>query len=114
MRLMGEVFVMGRTIEEAIERMRSPKNNGFKASFDMLGEAARTFDDAEHYYAAYREAIQAVGREGEAGHSISVKLSALHPRYEASQSFRCVPALRSEERRVGQECVSTCRPRWEP
>src|SRR3546814_6963252 len=77
----------------AIERMRSPKNNGFKASFDMLGEAARTFDDAEHYYAAYREAIQAVGREGEAGHSISVKLSALHPRYEASQSFRCVPAL---------------------
>src|SRR3546814_4772555 len=59
----------------------------------MLGEAARTFDDAEHYYAAYREAIQAVGREGEAGHSISVKLSALHPRYEASQSFRCVPAL---------------------
>src|SRR3546814_787161 len=93
MRLMGEVFVMGRTIEEAIERMRSPKNNGFKASFDMLGEAARTFDDAEHYYAAYREAIQAVGREGEAGHSISVKLSALHPRYEASQSFRCVPAL---------------------
>src|SRR3546814_14008565 len=40
MRLMGEVFVMGRTIEEAIERMRSPKNNGFKASFDMLGEAA--------------------------------------------------------------------------
>src|SRR3546814_273355 len=93
MRLMGEVFVMGRTIEEAIERMRSPKNNGFKASFDMLGEAARTFDDAEHYYAAYREAIQAVGREGEARHSISVKLSALHPRYEASQSFRCVPAL---------------------
>src|SRR3546814_18641050 len=63
MRLMGEVFVMGRTIEEAIERMRSPKNNGFKASFDMLGEAARTFDDAEHYYAAYREAVQAeIGR----------------------------------------------------
>src|SRR3546814_18923163 len=73
--------------------MRSPKNNGFKASFDMLGEAARTFDDAEHSYAAYREAIQAVGREGEGGQRISVKLSALHPRYEASQSFRCVPAL---------------------
>src|SRR3546814_16028446 len=47
MRLMGEVFVMGRTIEEDIERMRSPKNNGFKASFDMLGEADRTFADAE-------------------------------------------------------------------
>src|SRR3546814_4067510 len=84
-------------IEEAIERMRSPKNNGFTASFDMLGEAARTFDDAEHYYAAYREAIQAVGREGEAGHSISVKLSA-----------------RSEEGRVGKECVRTCRSRWSP
>src|SRR3546814_969437 len=45
MRLMGEVFVMGRTIEEAIERMRSPKNNGFKASFDMLGEAARRSEE---------------------------------------------------------------------
>src|SRR3546814_18834973 len=95
MRLMGEVFVMGRTIEEAIERMRSPKNNRFKASFDMLGEAARTFDDAEHYYAAYREEIQAVGREGEAGHSISVKMSDLNPRYDTSHSFRCCTALSS-------------------
>ena len=50
MRMMGEIFVMGRTIGEAIERMRKRENAGFTASFDMLGEAARTFPDAERYY----------------------------------------------------------------
>ena len=50
MRMMGEIFVMGRTIDEAIERMKKRENSGFTASFDMLGEAARTFPDAERYY----------------------------------------------------------------
>ena len=50
MRMMGEIFVMGRTIGEAIERMRKRENAGFTASFDMLGEAARTFPDAERYF----------------------------------------------------------------
>ena len=50
MRMMGEIFVMGRNIGEAIERMRKRENAGFTASFDMLGEAARTFPDAERYY----------------------------------------------------------------
>ena len=50
MRMMGEIFVMGRNIDEAIERMKKRENKGFTASFDMLGEAARTFPDAERYY----------------------------------------------------------------
>ncbi|MFL6845136.1 MAG: L-glutamate gamma-semialdehyde dehydrogenase [Allosphingosinicella sp.] len=93
MRLMGEIFVMGRTIDEAIRRMEKRENAGFTASFDMLGEAARTFPDGERYFCAYEEAIRAVGKVAERGHSISVKLSALHPRYEVGQYDRCVPSL---------------------
>jgi RHH-type proline utilization regulon transcriptional repressor/proline dehydrogenase/delta 1-pyrroline-5-carboxylate dehydrogenase len=93
MRLMGEIFVMGRTIDEAIRRMEKKENAGFTASFDMLGEAARTFPDAERYFASYEGAIRAVGKVAKRGHSISVKLSALHPRYEVAQYDRCVPSL---------------------
>jgi RHH-type proline utilization regulon transcriptional repressor/proline dehydrogenase/delta 1-pyrroline-5-carboxylate dehydrogenase len=93
MRMMGEIFVMGRTIAEAMDRMKKPENRGFTASFDMLGEAARTIEDAARYFNAYTDAIDAVGRDPAAGHSISVKLSALHPRYEVTQYHRCVPEL---------------------
>jgi RHH-type proline utilization regulon transcriptional repressor/proline dehydrogenase/delta 1-pyrroline-5-carboxylate dehydrogenase len=93
MRLMGEIFVMGRNIGEAIKRMDKSENAGFTASFDMLGEAARTFPDAERYFRSYAEAIRAVGKVASRGHSISVKLSALHPRYEVTQYERCVPSL---------------------
>ncbi len=93
MKMMGEIFVMGRTISEASERMRKPEHHGFTASFDMLGEAARTFPDGERYFKSYLNAIEAVGREPGAGHSISVKLSALHPRYEVAHWDRCVPML---------------------
>jgi RHH-type proline utilization regulon transcriptional repressor/proline dehydrogenase/delta 1-pyrroline-5-carboxylate dehydrogenase len=93
MRLMGEIFVMGRNIDEAIGRMEKSENTGFTASFDMLGEAARTFPDAERYFRSYEDAIRAVGRVADRGHSISVKLSALHPRYEVAQYESCVPAL---------------------
>src|SRR3546814_20695243 len=72
--------------------MKKRENRGFTASFDMLGEAARTFPDAERHYRAYEDAIRAVGKVKE-GHSISVKLSALHPRYEVAQYPRCVPSL---------------------
>ena len=54
MRMMGEIFVMGRTIDEAMKRMKKPENRGFTASFDMLGEAARTHEDAARYFEAYR------------------------------------------------------------
>ncbi len=93
MRMMGEIFVMGRTIEEAVSRMRKKENRGFTASFDMLGEAARTFPDAERYFRSYEGAIHAVGKVAKEGHSISVKLSALHPRYEVAHYDRCVSSL---------------------
>ena len=93
MRMMGEIFVMGRTIDEAVARMRKKENRGFTASFDMLGEAARTFPDAERYFRSYEGAIRAVGKVAKEGHSISVKLSALHPRYEVAQYDRCVSSL---------------------
>ena len=94
MRLMGQVFVMGRTIDEALARADEADYRGFTASFDMLGEAARTFDDAERYLESYRDAIARVGASAtRKDHSISVKLSALHPRYETAHADTCVPEL---------------------
>ncbi|MEW6435627.1 MAG: bifunctional proline dehydrogenase/L-glutamate gamma-semialdehyde dehydrogenase PutA [Pseudomonadota bacterium] len=89
-RIMSEQFVLGPTIASALKRAR---HEGFVCSFDMLGEAARTEDDAERYQAAYAEAIavvgsQAAGKNPERGHGISVKLSALSPRYEPCQEER--------------------------
>jgi RHH-type transcriptional regulator, proline utilization regulon repressor / proline dehydrogenase / delta 1-pyrroline-5-carboxylate dehydrogenase len=93
MRLMGQVFVMGRTIDEALQRMDNREHAGFTASFDMLGEAARTRADAERYFTAYQGAIAAVGKKAAHGHGVSVKLSALHPRYETAKAASCVPEL---------------------
>ncbi len=94
MRLMGQVFVMGRTIDEAMARAAAPENKGFTASFDMLGEAARTREDGARYFDSYLAAIRSVGASRSvAGHSISVKLSALHPRYETAHAATCVPEL---------------------
>jgi RHH-type transcriptional regulator, proline utilization regulon repressor / proline dehydrogenase / delta 1-pyrroline-5-carboxylate dehydrogenase len=93
MKMMGEIFVMGRTIDEATRRMEKPENKGFTASFDMLGEAARTYPDGARYLKSYSDAIAAVGASPAVGHSISVKLSALHPRYEVAHWATCVPAL---------------------
>jgi RHH-type transcriptional regulator, proline utilization regulon repressor / proline dehydrogenase / delta 1-pyrroline-5-carboxylate dehydrogenase len=93
MKMMGEIFVMGRTIDEATKRMARAENKGFTASFDMLGEAARTYPDGERYLKSYADAIAAVGANPAAGHSISVKLSALHPRYEVAHWDKCVPEL---------------------
>jgi RHH-type proline utilization regulon transcriptional repressor/proline dehydrogenase/delta 1-pyrroline-5-carboxylate dehydrogenase len=105
MRMMGEIFVMGRTIDEAMARMRKPENRGFTASFDMLGEAARTHEDALRYFEAYRAAVDAVGRDPAAGHSISVKLSALHPRYEVARRHECVPALTDMLRQLAEQAA---------
>ena len=94
MRMMGQIFVMGRTIDEAIARADAAEHKGFTASFDMLGEAARTFEDGRRYYDSYAAAIDAAGRLANArGHSISIKLSALHPRYETAHAAACVPEL---------------------
>ncbi len=94
MKRMGEVFVMGRTIPEALGFMREGAQKGFTASFDMLGEGARTWPDADRYMASYIDAVKRVGEGGaKTGHSVSVKLSALHPRYETAQAGKCVPEL---------------------
>jgi len=89
-RIMGEQFVLGATIEKASRRAAA---DDFVCSFDMLGEGARTNADADRYEAAYAGAIKAVakhakGQGPERGHGVSVKLSALSPRYEARQSER--------------------------
>ncbi len=106
MRLMGQVFVMGRDIDEAMKRMESKDNRGFTASFDMLGEAARTKADAERYFESYQAAIAAVGRKAARGHSVSVKLSALHPRYETAQSHKSVPELSEMVRQLARAASS--------
>ncbi|NBU15020.1 MAG: bifunctional proline dehydrogenase/L-glutamate gamma-semialdehyde dehydrogenase, partial [Alphaproteobacteria bacterium] len=87
MRVLGSHFVLGQTIDEALERARSGTGKLFRYSFDMLGEGARTQEDADRYAASYSAAIDAIGKA--AGNAplpnrpgISVKLSALHPRYE--------------------------------
>src|SRR4029079_15669334 len=94
MRLMGSHFVLGETIEAALARARSPSARGPRYSFDMLGEGARTAADAERYFEAYASAIDAIGRAADDRPlpdrpGISVKLSALHPRFEAT-SHACV------------------------
>jgi RHH-type proline utilization regulon transcriptional repressor/proline dehydrogenase/delta 1-pyrroline-5-carboxylate dehydrogenase len=87
MRVLGRQFVLGQTVEEAIERARRAHAQGFLYSFDMLGEAARTAEDAGRYFDAYQAALAEIGRSAPAGDlmgrwSLSIKLSALHPRYE--------------------------------
>ena len=93
MKIIGRQFVMGRTIKEALVRARGDEKAGYRHSFDMLGEAARTMADADAYMEAYSVAISAVGKESAGrgvieGPGVSVKLSALHPRYEAAQQGR--------------------------
>ena len=98
MRVMGGHFVLGQTIDEALGRAASRSGRVYRYSFDMLGEGARTAKDAERYDASYAHAIEAIGRA--AGNQmlpdrpgISVKLSALHPRYEAVSAGRVMAEL---------------------
>lgn len=98
MRIMGHQFVMGRTIDEALARSRKGDNADYRYSFDMLGEGALTSRDAARYLEAYRQAIHAIGRTGPfvdvfAAPSISIKLSALHPRYEHAKRARVMKDL---------------------
>src|ERR1700737_1889429 len=96
--LIGSHFVFGQTIEAALERARSSNGRVYRYSFDMLGEGARTQADAQRYFASYAKAIEAIG-ESAAPPSlperpgISVKLSALHPRYEPLSRPRVLAEL---------------------
>ena len=98
MSILGRQFVMGRNINAALERASSDEKKGYRHSFDMLGEAARTMEDADTYFHAYQEAIAAVGEAARGrgpveGPGVSVKLSALHPRYEPAQGERVMKEL---------------------
>jgi RHH-type proline utilization regulon transcriptional repressor/proline dehydrogenase/delta 1-pyrroline-5-carboxylate dehydrogenase len=100
MRLLGQQFVLGRTIEQALVRAREAEARGYRHSYDMLGEAALTADDAQRYTDAYAHAIEAIGASvGDAAPDlsgrpgISVKLSALHPRFTGHQPERMAAEL---------------------
>ncbi|MEM6780671.1 MAG: bifunctional proline dehydrogenase/L-glutamate gamma-semialdehyde dehydrogenase PutA, partial [Pseudomonadota bacterium] len=96
MRLLGRQFVIGQSIENAIKNSKKPKNAPYRMSYDMLGEGARTAEKAEEYFGAYRHAIEAMAAKKsdfDRASGISIKLSALHPRFEFAQKERCVPAL---------------------
>ncbi|HEY8011778.1 MAG TPA: bifunctional proline dehydrogenase/L-glutamate gamma-semialdehyde dehydrogenase PutA [Rudaea sp.] len=109
MRIMGHQFVMGRTIKEALDRSAEKENRTYRYSYDMLGEGALTTPDGERYFRAYKDAIAALGARGDGrdagvpassgtnagpvrdvldAPSISIKLSALHPRYEVAKRAR--------------------------
>lgn len=100
MGIMGRHFVLGRTIKEAFKNGRKNLKNGYTYSFDMLGEAALTAEDSERYRLDYLKAIEHVGEqnrkngvEGVQQPSVSIKLSALHPRYEVGQRQRVMTEL---------------------
>jgi RHH-type proline utilization regulon transcriptional repressor/proline dehydrogenase/delta 1-pyrroline-5-carboxylate dehydrogenase len=98
MRMMGEQFVSGQTITEALANNRKLEAKGFTYSYDMLGEAAMTLADAQRYFEAYQQAIHAIGKASEGqgiyqGPGISIKLSALHPRYSRAQRDRVMAEL---------------------
>ncbi|QEY24238.1 bifunctional proline dehydrogenase/L-glutamate gamma-semialdehyde dehydrogenase PutA [Neisseria animalis] len=98
MRMLGKQFVTGQTIEEALQNGKEREKSGYRFSFDMLGEAAFTQADADRYYQDYVTAIHAIGKDAAGagvydGNGISVKLSAIHPRYARAQHDRVMGEL---------------------
>src|SRR5438067_91397 len=105
MRMLGNQFVTGQTIDEALKNSRDNETRGYRYSYDMLGEAALTERDAEHYYASYEAAIHAIGKASNGrgikdGPGISIKLSALHPRYSRAQYARVMNELLPRVRKL--------------
>ncbi len=98
MKIMGTQFVMGHTIKGAIDRAVDTETKGYTYSYDMLGEAARTMADADRYFNSYMTAIDAIGKAAngkgpQKSPGISIKLSAIHPRYEFSHRDRVIEEL---------------------
>jgi RHH-type proline utilization regulon transcriptional repressor/proline dehydrogenase/delta 1-pyrroline-5-carboxylate dehydrogenase len=97
MKILGRNFVFGRTIDEALRRAEPERKRGLSHSFDMLGEAAKTYADAERYADSYRAALDRIGAEAKDGFrrspGISVKLTALHPRFEYTHAKDAVAAV---------------------
>ncbi|MBL4940113.1 MAG: bifunctional proline dehydrogenase/L-glutamate gamma-semialdehyde dehydrogenase PutA [Colwellia sp.] len=101
MKIMGKQFVMGETIVDATHRAAKKEQQGYVYSYDMLGEGARTMDDADRYMKSYQDAIEAIGTVAQVSGKndprkvpgISVKLSAIHPRYEFSHKTRVMAEI---------------------
>src|SRR5207248_1121302 len=97
MKILGRNFVFGRTIDEALRRAQPEQRQGLSHSFDMLGEAPKTFADAERYAEAYRGALDRITKQAKGGFrkspGISVKLTALHPRFEYAHQNEVVAAV---------------------
>ena len=97
MKILGRNFVFGRTIDEALKRAEPEQRQGLSHSFDMLGEAAKTFADADRYADAYRGALDRIAKEAKGGFKkspgISVKLTALHPRFEFTHREQALAAV---------------------
>lgn len=98
MQMMGQQFVLGQTIEQALKGARRREAAGFTYSYDMLGEAALDRHDAEQYQASYHAALEAIGRQAKGENvyeraGISIKLTALHPRYERAKRDRLLEEL---------------------
>ena len=98
MKVMGRQFVMGETIEDALKRAKDKEKQGYAYSYDMLGEGARTAADAERYFQSYEGAIHAIGKAAanrgpRLSPGISVKLSAIHPRYEFTHRQRVLAEI---------------------
>ncbi|MDB5962521.1 MAG: putA, partial [Massilia sp.] len=98
MRMLGNQFVTGQTIDEALKNSQPNEARGYRYSYDMLGEAALTEHDAQAYYQSYETAIHAIGKASNGrgindGPGISIKLSALHPRYSRAQHARVMNEL---------------------
>jgi RHH-type proline utilization regulon transcriptional repressor/proline dehydrogenase/delta 1-pyrroline-5-carboxylate dehydrogenase len=101
MKVMGKQFVMGETIQAATERAATKEQQGYVYSYDMLGEGARTMKDAERYLKAYEDAIDVIGAVAQKSGKndprkvpgISIKLSAIHPRYEFTHKERVLAEL---------------------
>jgi RHH-type transcriptional regulator, proline utilization regulon repressor / proline dehydrogenase / delta 1-pyrroline-5-carboxylate dehydrogenase len=115
MRIMGKQFVLGRTISEALKIARPLEEQGYRFSYDMLGEAAMTMPDADRYFAAYETSIEAVAKAAHgsgnshdifARPSISLKLSALHPRYEEKARGRVLSELMPRVLKLAEQAKS--------
>lgn len=107
MRELGAQFVLGQTIKEAVVRGNGKARKGFTYSYDMLGEAALTAKDADHFYDSYADAIKQLAQHCKSGDirenpGISIKLSALHPRYEVGQRDRVLRELTASTKRLAR------------
>ena len=109
-RILGRQFVLGQTMAEALKRGKDHAKQGYRFSYDMLGEGARTMEDAARYFTAYADAIDFIGqnkpKKETRASGISVKLSALYPRYEYSHRHLCVPSLSEKLNALAEKAAS--------